>query len=110
MRTVVLVLPSNRSRATSANFRPAHNGFPSQQYLVATAYADRSRLDAEIGLIGEAMDKQQEPQDERRVAVNESWALRYWARELGVTEKDLRETVEVVGPRLGDVKKILSRH
>ena len=48
--------------------------------------------------------------DERKVAVDESWALRYWARELGVTEKDLRDTVELVGPRLDDVKKILSRH
>ena len=48
--------------------------------------------------------------DERKVAVDESWALRYWARELGVTETDLRDTVELVGPRLDDVKKILSRH
>ena len=48
--------------------------------------------------------------NERKVAVDESWALRYWARELGVTEKDLRDTVELVGPRLDDVKKILSRH
>ena len=45
----------------------------------------------------------------RRVEVNEAWALRYWTQELGVTERDLREAVEVVGPMLFDVKKILAR-
>lgn len=45
----------------------------------------------------------------KRIEVNEAWALRYWTQELGVTEKDLRETVEVVGPMLFDVKKILAR-
>ena len=45
----------------------------------------------------------------KRVEVNEAWALRYWTRELGVTEQELRDTVEVVGPMLADVKKILTR-
>lgn len=45
----------------------------------------------------------------RKVEVNEAWALRYWTQELGVTERDLREAVEVVGPMLLDVKKILAR-
>ena len=45
----------------------------------------------------------------RKVEVNEAWALRYWTQELGVTERDLREAVEVVGPMLFDVKKILAR-
>ncbi len=45
----------------------------------------------------------------RKVEVNEPWALRYWTRELGVTERDLREAVEVVGPLLPDVKRILTR-
>lgn len=48
-------------------------------------------------------------QGNKTVNVNEAWALRYWTRELGVTEKELRETVEVVGPMLFDVKKILVR-
>ena len=41
------------------------------------------------------------------VQVNESWALRHWTRELGVTEQELRETVEIVGSKLSDVKKLL---
>lgn len=44
---------------------------------------------------------------ERSIQVNESWALRHWTRELGVTEQELRETVEIVGPKLSDVKKLL---
>ncbi|MBI1991054.1 MAG: DUF3606 domain-containing protein [Betaproteobacteria bacterium] len=45
----------------------------------------------------------------KKIEVNEAWALRYWTQELGVTERDLREAVEVVGPMLLDVKKILAR-
>ena len=45
----------------------------------------------------------------KKVEVNEAWALRYWTRELGVTERDLREAVEAVGPMLSDVKRILDR-
>ena len=41
------------------------------------------------------------------VQVNESWALRHWTRELGVTERELRETVEIAGSKLSDVKKLL---
>ena len=47
--------------------------------------------------------------DEMNIDVNDSWALRYWCRELGVTERDLRESVEVVGPSVLEVKKILTR-
>ena len=47
--------------------------------------------------------------ENNRVDVNEAWALRYWTRELGVTEQELRDSVEVVGPMLADVKKILTR-
>lgn len=46
---------------------------------------------------------------DKTIAVNDGWALRYWTRELGVTERDLRETVAIVGPNLKDVKKLLSR-
>ncbi len=45
----------------------------------------------------------------KKVEVNEAWALRYWTQELGVTERDLREAVEAVGPLLIDVKRILDR-
>ncbi|MEO8442476.1 MAG: DUF3606 domain-containing protein [Betaproteobacteria bacterium] len=43
------------------------------------------------------------------VDVHQAWSLRYWTRELGVTERELRETVEAVGPLVSDVKRILAR-
>ena len=50
------------------------------------------------------------PDDSNKtVDVKEAWALRYWTQELGVTERELRETVEAVGPMLADVKRILLR-
>ena len=55
-------------------------------------------------------DHSKRPEDGARIVdVNEAWALRYWTQELGVTERELRETVEVVGPVLSDVKRILAR-
>jgi hypothetical protein len=48
--------------------------------------------------------------NDKKIDVTESWTLRYWCRELGVTERDLRETVEAVGPSVLEVKKILTRH
>lgn len=55
------------------------------------------------------MEPMKELRSDQKIAVNESWALRYWTRELGVTEAELRDTVEAVGPNLEDVKKILTR-
>jgi len=43
------------------------------------------------------------------VDVNEAWSLRYWPQEFGITERELRETVEAVGPLVSDVKRILTR-
>jgi hypothetical protein len=55
-------------------------------------------------------DHSKRPEDgNRKVDFNEAWALRYWTQELGVTERELREIVEVVGPVLSDVKRILAR-
>jgi hypothetical protein len=50
------------------------------------------------------------PEDAHKIVnINEAWLLRYWTRELGITERDLRETVEAVGPMLADVKRIRTR-
>lgn len=55
-------------------------------------------------------DYSQRPHDaQKTVAVREAWAMRYWTHELGVTERDLRETVEAVGPLLSDVRRLLAR-
>lgn len=50
------------------------------------------------------------PEDANKIVdVKEAWSLRYWTRELGVTERELRETVDVVGPLVSDVKRMLAR-
>ena len=55
-------------------------------------------------------DPRQPTDDAHKIVdVTQAWALRYWTQELGVSERDLRETVEAVGPVLSDVRKILAR-
>jgi hypothetical protein len=50
------------------------------------------------------------PEDATKIVdVKEPWSLRYWTQEPGVTERELRATVEAVGPRVSDVKRILAR-
>ncbi len=55
------------------------------------------------------MEQMKQQRGDQKIAVNESWALRYWTRELGVTEAELRDTVEAVGPNVEDVKRVLTR-
>jgi hypothetical protein len=49
------------------------------------------------------------PQDAARVNVHESWELDYWTRELGVSEKQLKDAVAQVGPMAKDVRKNLGK-
>jgi hypothetical protein len=50
------------------------------------------------------------PEDANKIVdVKAAWSLRYWTQELGVTECELRETVEAVGPLVSDVTRILAR-
>ncbi|KRG46721.1 hypothetical protein ARC20_04585 [Stenotrophomonas panacihumi] len=37
------------------------------------------------------------PQDMANVNINEEWELRWWARELGLSESQLKEAVREVG-------------
>ncbi len=55
------------------------------------------------------MEQMKQQRGDQKIAVHDSWALRYWTRELGVTETELRDTVEAVGPKVDDVKKLLTR-
>lgn len=43
--------------------------------------------------------KNRGPQDRARINVNEAHELRYWTKELGVTEAQLREAVKAVACR-----------
>ena len=49
------------------------------------------------------------PQDATRINVHESWELKYWTEELGVTEQELRDAVQQVGPMAKDVRKHLGK-
>ena len=55
------------------------------------------------------MEQMKQLRGDQKIAVNDSWALRYWTREFGVTEAELRDTVEAVGPNVADVRKLLTR-
>lgn len=49
------------------------------------------------------------PQDRARVNTSEPWELKYWTKEFGVTEEELKAAVKAVGPMVVDVRKKLGR-
>jgi hypothetical protein len=48
------------------------------------------------------------PQDRSRINVNEEWEVRYWLKELGVTEDELRQAVQKAGTTVGAVQQELN--
>lgn len=52
---------------------------------------------------------QRGPQDRSRINVNESHELRYWTKELGVTEEQLRGAVQAVGVSVTAVRARLTK-
>jgi hypothetical protein len=49
------------------------------------------------------------PQDRNRISTSEDWEVKYWTKEFGVTEDELRAAVKAVGPMTADVRKQLKR-
>ncbi|MCS3505028.1 DUF3606 domain-containing protein [Achromobacter sp. JUb104] len=49
------------------------------------------------------------PQDRARINVNEDHELRYWTKELGVSEQRLKEAVKSVGVSVEAVKEHLKK-
>ncbi len=49
------------------------------------------------------------PQDRARINVNEDHELRYWTKELGVSEERLREAVKAVGVSVEAVREHLRK-
>ncbi|AVR99031.1 DUF3606 domain-containing protein [Pseudoduganella armeniaca] len=45
------------------------------------------------------------PQDRSRINVNEPWELRYWTKELGLSEDELREAVKAAGTSVNAVRE-----
>jgi hypothetical protein len=53
--------------------------------------------------------KNRGPQDRARVNTSEDWELKYWTKEFGVTEQQLKDAVKAVGPMVEDVRKKLGK-
>ncbi|MBT2337629.1 MULTISPECIES: DUF3606 domain-containing protein [Pseudomonas] len=49
------------------------------------------------------------PQDRNRISTSEAWELKYWTKELGVTEDELKAAVKAVGPLAVDVRTHLKK-
>lgn len=48
-------------------------------------------------------------QDDSRINVSQPHEVRYWTKELGCTEEELRDAVSKVGPMVKDVKRKLGK-
>ena len=49
------------------------------------------------------------PQDRNRVNVNEEWERKYWCKEFGCTEQQLRDAVKAVGVMVDKVRAYLKQ-
>jgi len=49
------------------------------------------------------------PQDRNRISTSEDWELKYWTKEFGITEDQLKTAVKAVGPMVADVRKHLGK-
>jgi hypothetical protein len=49
------------------------------------------------------------PRDRARVNVNEDWEVRWWCKEFGCTEAQLRAAVRAVGVMAADVRRHLGK-
>lgn len=49
------------------------------------------------------------PQDASKVNVHEDWEVRYWCKEFGCTEAQLKDAVKAVGVSAAAVKRYLGK-
>jgi len=49
------------------------------------------------------------PRDRTRINVSEDWELRYWTKELGVSEQRLRELVKQHGASADSIRRVLGK-
>ncbi|MFL6607889.1 MAG: DUF3606 domain-containing protein [Pseudomonas sp.] len=49
------------------------------------------------------------PRDRSRINTSEEWELRYWTKEFGVTEDELKAAVAAVGAGAEDVRRQLKK-
>ncbi|WP_151956238.1 DUF3606 domain-containing protein [Acinetobacter guillouiae] len=53
--------------------------------------------------------KIKQPQDPKKININEQWELNYWTKTLSVSEDTLKAAVKAVGVLVIDVKKHLGK-
>lgn len=53
--------------------------------------------------------KIRQPQDPKKINVNQAWEVEYWCDVLGCTESELKAAVKKVGPMVVDVKRELNK-
>ena len=57
------------------------------------------------------MDRDSPPRpDGRRIDLADAAEVRYWAKQFGVTEQEIREAVEAAGADVGKVRERLARN
>ena len=54
--------------------------------------------------------KQRHGQDGKRIDVDQDYELRYWTKELGVTEQELKQAVRAAGTQIETVRRYLDKH
>ncbi|OGA36642.1 MAG: DUF3606 domain-containing protein [Betaproteobacteria bacterium RIFCSPLOWO2_12_FULL_62_13b] len=54
--------------------------------------------------------KQRHGQDRKRIDVDQDYELRYWTKELGVTEQELKQAVRAAGTQIETVRRYLDKH
>jgi len=50
-----------------------------------------------------------QPEDPKKINVNQQWELDYWSTKFGISEATLIQAVKKVGPMVVDVKKLLGK-
>lgn len=56
--------------------------------------------------MGDDLSKKR-PQDSSKINVHEDWEVRYWCKEFGCTETQLKAAVKAVGVSASDVRRHL---
>ncbi|MGB5632642.1 MAG: DUF3606 domain-containing protein [Waterburya sp.] len=54
--------------------------------------------------------KRTQPEDPKKININQSWEVGYWSARLGVSESKLKRAVNAVGVMVENVEKWLSKN
>ena len=54
--------------------------------------------------------RRRQPEDPKKININQSWEVDYWTNALGVSEARLRRAVQAVGVMVSDVRAWLRRN